>query len=326
VLVRIVNMRGVNLNVFDFDYDLTWAALFMNADETIYGRFGGRDAHNADKYLSLAGLKYALRSALESHRRRADEKPPGPAQTRAAEEYAAARRLKANACIHCHQVYDFRHDEKKAAGTWRPADVWVYPQPENVGLSIDPEQGNRVLAVAADSAADRAGLHNGDVLQRVNGWPTASVADVQYALQLAPASGEIGLSWQRAGKEMTGKLALDQGWRQTDISWRASMWGLEPAPCVHGWDLTAQEKKTLGLSEKTLAFRQGKFVPAPSRTAGIREDDIILGIDNQMLEMTMLQFNAHVRLHYKTGDRITFQVLRAGKRLDVPMTLPARPF
>ena len=54
----------VDLNVFDFDYDLTWAAFFMNGHENIYGRYGGRDASSADGYLTLAGLKHALREAL----------------------------------------------------------------------------------------------------------------------------------------------------------------------------------------------------------------------------------------------------------------------
>src|SRR5436190_1481215 len=37
-------MRGVNLDVFDFDYDLTGAGFFLNADEKVYGRYGGRGA------------------------------------------------------------------------------------------------------------------------------------------------------------------------------------------------------------------------------------------------------------------------------------------
>ena len=48
VRVRLVRISGADLNVFDFDYDLTWAAFFLNADETVYGRFGGRDAESPD--------------------------------------------------------------------------------------------------------------------------------------------------------------------------------------------------------------------------------------------------------------------------------------
>jgi predicted metalloprotease with PDZ domain len=322
--VRLVNMRGVNLNVFDFDYDLTWAAFLMNADEKIYGRFGGRDANSPDHYLTLAGLKYALRAALAAHRREPKTNAADEQKARTVEQYSAAKGLKPKACIHCHQVYDFRREERKAARTWRLEDVWVYPLPGNVGLIMDEGQGHRVRSVAPDSAAGRAGLRSGDIVQRLNGQPVASFADVQYALHRAPAKGTIPVSWQREDKTLTGSLNLAEGWRQTDISWRTSMWGLEPVPGVYGHDLTAEEKKVLGLTAQRLAFRQGQFVPPPARAAGVQAQDIILGIDQKPLEMTMLQFNAYVRLNYQVGDRITLNVLRNGNRLDLPMTLSGR--
>src|SRR5262249_13365512 len=314
-------------NVFTFDYDLTWAALFMNAQETVYGRFGGREAGNPDKYLTLQGLKHAMRAALAAHQRSSKEPTTGPEQAvRTVEQYPAAQRLKTNACIHCHQVYDFRREDLKAAGKWRLDEVWVYPLPSNVGLILEPEQGNKVRTVGGGSPARQAGLLPGDTLMSLNGLPVASFADVQHALHLAPAQGTIAVRWQRDGQTMAAELKLHPAWRRTDISWRTSMWGLEPAPGVHGKDLSAEEKEALGLPEKRLAFRQGTFVPAASRAAGIRASDIILGIDDQPLEMTMLQFNAYVRLNYRVGDRITFNVIRDGRRLDLPMTLPARPY
>ena len=51
VRVRLIRISGADLNLFDFDYDLTWAAFFLNANEKIYGRFGGRDAGPADAHL-----------------------------------------------------------------------------------------------------------------------------------------------------------------------------------------------------------------------------------------------------------------------------------
>jgi hypothetical protein len=152
----------------------------------------------------------------------------------------------------------------------------------------------------------------------------ASYADAQYALHRAPKGGAIPVTWQRGGQTRTGDLILAEGWRRSDISWRASMWGLEPTACVYGADLTPQEKKALGLPEKRLAFRQGKPVTAGARGAGIRPGDVILGIDGKPLMMTMLQFNAHVRLNSHVGDRVTYNVIRNGQRLDLPMVLPAR--
>jgi predicted metalloprotease with PDZ domain len=318
-----LNMRGANLNIFDFDFDLTWAALFLSADEKIYGRYGSRDAESADRHLSLAGLRYAMQQALATHRRRKTE---GSAESnlppRTVEQYPAAKRLKENACIHCHQVYSFRRQELEARGQWQQDAVWVYPLPENVGLSLDSNQGNRVQEVRGDSPADRAGLRAGDYVQNLNGSSVASVADVQYALHRAPAKGLIGVVWQRDGHEASANLDLPVDWRVTDVSWRPSLRSLGPAPCVHGDDLTVEEKRTLGLSEKSLAFRQGNFVPDAARQAGIRQNDIVLCIDNRNLEMSARQFSAYVRLTYQVGDRVTFNLLRDGQRLDVSLKLP----
>jgi serine protease Do len=324
VLVRILNMRGVNLNIFDFDYDLTWAALFLSPDEKIYGRYGSRDADSPGAQLSLAGLRYAMQQALAAHRRgAAGNRPAKASPLRTVEHYAAAKRFKDNACIHCHQVYDFRREELQAAGQWRADDVWVYPLPENIGLTMDIDQGNRIVTVYANSAAERAGLRAGDLLQSVNGYAVASLADVQYALHRAAAQGRIRAVWQRDGHEASADLSLAQGWRITDVSWRPSLRSLGPAPCVRGEDLSADEKKKLGLPAKQLAFRQGNFVAEVARQAGIRQNDIILGVDHKILEMSAQQFSAYLRLTYQIGDRVTFNLLRNGQRLDIPLKLPS---
>lgn len=318
-------MRGVDLDLFDFDYDLTWMGFFLNADGVVYGRYGGRDAESADSRVSLAGLLYAMTAALERHRRgdvgrgREDKKSP-----RTVEQFSASRRLPARACVHCHQVYDLRRESLQAAGKWRLDEVWVYPLPENIGLTLDVDRGDRVSRVAADSAAARAGIRAGDHLRTINDRSIASFADVQYALHRAPASGSLTIVWQHEGRTKNGELALAEGWRKTDISWRWSLRGLDPSPWVHGDDLSSEEKKALGLSAKRLAFRQGPFVSEPAQRAGIRQNDVILGIDGKTLEMTTRQFGAYVRLNCKVGERVTYNILRNGKRLDIPLRLEAR--
>jgi hypothetical protein len=69
VRVRIVQGNGIDLSLFQFDYDLTFAAFFINADKTIYGRFGTRtEFRNAAKDISIEGFKQALETALELHK------------------------------------------------------------------------------------------------------------------------------------------------------------------------------------------------------------------------------------------------------------------
>ncbi len=316
-------MRGVDLDVFDFDYDATWMAVFLNADEKVHGRYGGQHPVVAQKNLSLAGLRHALTEALAAHRREPPRaEPTAPRPPRTAEQYPASRRLTARSCIHCHNVYDFRREALQAAGKWRLDEVWVYPLPENVGLTLDVDRGNRVAGVAAGSAAARAGLTTGDTLRAVHGVQVGSIADLQYALHGAPAKGAVHVAWERAGTTLRGRLDLAEGWRMTDVSWRWSLRGLQPDPCVHGDDLTAEEKKALGLAARQLAFRQGAFVTPAARHAGVAINDVILGVEGRRLEMTARQFGAYVRLNYCPGDEVRLNVLRAGKRLDLTLRLP----
>jgi hypothetical protein len=322
VLVRLPKISGADLNVFDFDYDVTWMAFFLNADEKIYGRYGGRDASGPDSRLSLAGFKYALSAALEAHRRDPGAKPEGqPAKPLYVDDYPAAKRFARGECIHCHQVYEIRREHRRATGQWQRDEAWVYPLPENVGLTLEVDRGNHVRAVAAESPAARAGLKPGDVVQTLNDLAVASFADAQYALHRAPAKGSIPLSWLRDGRPLKATVEVADGWRRTNPTWRTSMLDILPSLAVYGEDLGAAEKKALGLSEKRLAFRQEKPKAAELLDAGLREGDVIVGVDGQAPEMTMLDFLGYVRRNYLIGERITLNVIRNGKRLDLPLTL-----
>jgi hypothetical protein len=321
VLVRLTKIEGSDLRVFDFDLDLTWAAFFLGADEMVYGRYGGRDAAGAEGRLSLAGLRYAMHAALDTHRRAPGEgRAPRAGKPLLAEDLAAKVR-RGRGCIHCHQVKEFRRELLQAEGRWHRDDVWVYPLPENVGLTLEIDRGDHVRAVAPDSPAARVGVRAGDTLASVNGMPVASFADVQYALHRAPARGHVPVSWRHGGRTRTADLTLAEGWRETNLTWRPSMLDLLPSLSLSGEDLIAAEKRALGLSAKRLAFRQDKIVHSSVRAAGVRGGDVVLGIDGQPLEMTVDQFLAHVRKNYLVGDRVTLNVLREGKRLDLPLKL-----
>lgn len=320
VRVRLVQITGVDLNIFDFDHDLTWAAFFMNADGLVYGRFGGRDAKGPDTRNSLVGLHYAMGQALKTHRQHGHDKPTLAAPVYA-EKYPSARKVVRNGCIHCHQVKEIRRQEDKDAGTWKRESVWVYPLPENIGISLDPDRGNLVGTVTADAPAAKTGLKPGDILTTLNGRTVYSFADAQYTLHYAPNRGSIAVSWKRAGQFMTGSLEVPDGWRKTNLTWRPSMLDLLPSLTVFGYDMTAKEKVAAGLGTKQLAFRQIAPVHSEAQAIGVREGDIILGVDNLKLEMTAEKFLGYVRQNYLVGDRVTLNILRDGKKVDLTTKL-----
>ncbi len=155
---------------------------------------------------------------------------------------------------------------------------------------------------------------------RLNGVPIHSFGDAQYALDLAPKEGAIEVSWQRGDKALKDKLALTEGWRRTPLYWRASMQNLVPAARLWGTNLTPDEKKALGLSATQLAFRHQEKVSNQAQAAGIQGGDIILGVDDKVLEMDRIDFCGYVARHYLVGDRVTVNLLRDGKRMNLTMT------
>jgi S1-C subfamily serine protease len=314
-----VRITGVDLRVFDYDYDLTWMAFFLHADGHVYGRYGGRDARDADTRLSLAGLRFAMQEALAAHRtHKASSAAKGAPLL--AEAYPAAKKA-GNGCVHCHQVNEFRRADLQATGKWNRDLVWVYPLPENVGITLGVDQGNKVKSVQPGSPAAAIGIAAGDRLRTLNGTRIASFADAQYALHRAPAKGTIAVTWLHGDDAHSGSLALRDGWRKTNLTWRPSMLDILPALTFYGEDLTAAEKKALGLAADRLAFRQQSPVHKDARAAGVEAGDVIVGVDGLELRMTVDQFLAYMRRNYLVGDRVTLNVVRDGTRVDLHVTL-----
>src|SRR5258708_3120799 len=99
-------------------------------------------------------------------RRRRTEKPLP------VEAYAGGRR--ARGCVHCHQVWEFHRDSMKSAGTWNRDDIWVYPLPENTGVTLNKDRGDRIKALKPSSPAEKAGVKTGDPLRTLNDNSIAS--------------------------------------------------------------------------------------------------------------------------------------------------------
>src|SRR4051812_15460806 len=68
VRVRLISANGLDLSTFQFDTDQSFAVFLMNADGTIYGRFGTRsDQRHWTDDVSIEGLGKALEGALALH-------------------------------------------------------------------------------------------------------------------------------------------------------------------------------------------------------------------------------------------------------------------
>ena len=122
VCVRIVQANNLDLSLFQFDYDQSFHALFMNPDRTIYGRFGTRSAREEDEDMTMHGLRAAMLAVLKIHsdypanRASLAGKQGQPVEYRVPEEfpdlkgkYTDKLNYEGNvvaSCIHCHQIRD----------------------------------------------------------------------------------------------------------------------------------------------------------------------------------------------------------------------------
>ncbi len=319
--MRLAQIDRSDLNVFDFDYDLTFMVFFLNADEQVYARYGGRIAESPDERQSLAGLRYTMQSVLAAHR--SEDKQFAPPQ-QARPFYIrdiAPRRAAGGGCIHCHQVKEFMDNKLKADGAWSLDQVFRYPPPENLGLKLEIDRGNVVEQVVADSPAARVGMQPGDVLRSLNDVPIHSFGDAQFALDRAPKSGSAPIIWQRDEQSISKRIELPEAWRRSDISWRSSVLYLAPFARLYGFDLTDEEKLSLGLSPNRLAFRHEDRVHDQAKAAGIKPGDIILGVDDRELEMRAFDLSAYVRCNYVKGEVLTVNIIRNGEPLRMKMTL-----
>jgi hypothetical protein len=317
--VRLTRIDNLDLNLFEFDYDLTMMIFFMNDRAKVYARYGGRDAKNADNRQSLAGLLYTMNSVLAMHGQ--EDKAFAPRAAESAKFARGSMGFGGGRCMHCHQVKEKFDAELKNLGKWTQETTWRYPLPDNLGLILEVDRGNVVKTVLEKSPAASAGLKPGDVVREINGVPIHSFGDAQFALDKAPLTGKVEVAWQRGQGPEKASLDLPEGWRKSDISWRPSLRRLIPAARLSGDDLNPEERKTLGLTLKQLAFRQKDSVSTQAKNAGIQGGDIILGFDDRVQDMDAFAFQYHVQSNYLIGDRVTVNLIRDGKRLNLPMTL-----
>lgn len=342
VCVRIVHANGMDLSQFQFDYDQSWAAFLLNADMTIYGRYGTRSHQTESKDdVSLEGFSKALSGALELHARFPKNKAAlaakrGPTSDVKVPEQFPSLKGKYGAkldyegkvvqsCIHCHQVGEALRLVVRA--TNKPASdkvLYPYPNPKILGLVLDPKEKAKVQRVTANSSAEADGIRVGDEITMLAGQPILSIADVQWVLHHAGETDKLNVEVTRGGQNKSLTLTLAKGWRQQDdISWRATSWDLRRMTLggMYLESLPEDQQRKLNLPANQMALRAkhvGQYNEhAVAKRAGFLKDDIILAVNGDRSPITESSLMARLMQTKRPGDKITMTVLRGQQRLEL---------
>ena len=335
IRVRLIQCNSLDLNLFQFDYDLTFAAFFLNADRTIYGRFGTRSSQkDASRDITITGFRKAMEGALELHRdypanRASLVGKTGPqAKFRIPQAYPSLegryspfldyQGQVARGCIHCHQLGEAVRKEARSRNTPMPDSiVYPWPMPNVVGLVFDPEERATLKSVMPDSAAEKAGFRAGDRLISLAGQPLLSTADVQWVLHQAKSPTVLKAVIERQDRQFERQLTLAADWRRhSDLSWRTTSWDLRRI-ATGGLLLESVEAS----SRAQLPIRSGQMAlrvkhvgqygdHAVAKRAGFKTEDIIVsfdGLDNLLRETDVF---THILREHQPGDLVPVEVIR----------------
>ncbi|RPI83815.1 MAG: PDZ domain-containing protein [Planctomycetaceae bacterium] len=347
VRVRLVATNNLDLSLFQFDTDQSFAVFFLNAQGTIYGRFGTRsDQIQWADDVSIEGLARAMEGALELHANypaNRDQLAPkrGPRPEFAVPEdyplwkgkYSARLNYEGNverSCIHCHMIGDAARQLARDRDGQLPDELlFPYPHPRALGLVLDPRERSRVVRTEPDSPAFHAGLTAGDDLLTLGGQPLLSIADVQWVLhRTSGAGGPVRAEIRRDGVVREVEWNLPPGWRQRDdIAWRASSWALRRMALggLYLKQLDEDRRKELNLPSD----RQGLYVEhvglyAPhdqAHKAGFQKGDLLVSFDGKSDFLRETDLIAYALNQIPVERSVTVQVLRGGEPRELRLKM-----
>lgn len=341
VCLRVTDMRGVDLSLFEFDYDLTFSLILLHPDGTVYHRYGGRDERNAEIWLSETSLAGLLESTLEEHRSYAADPDPASvvrrrrAKPRTIEDVDGFGDKDSGGCVHCHEVLPVLHADGSVRKGRRKDDIWFYPHPTRIGITLDDvERQNIVSSVVPETPASKAGVQAGDRLLAVGEQSLATATDLMWVLdRLDPEGDRLEIRLERDGEEQRVQLELPEGWKEAppeEYAWRNFVWALEPSPGFSGPDLTAAQKRKRGLAPETFAFEVEWLVTwgdmkkygQAAKQAGIKKGDVVLGTSERRDFADMAEFGTWWRFNRSPGDRVQVVVLRGGREVELALSVP----
>ncbi|QDU76709.1 hypothetical protein Pan97_37640 [Bremerella volcania] len=347
VRVRIVGTNGLDLDLFQYDYDQSFAVFLMNADKTIYGRFGTR-SHRTDwtSDVSIEGLAKALDAGLKLHANYPNNKAFFIGKHGDKPLYASPEKFPSlkdkytdtlnyegdvvKSCIHCHQIGDAQKAVFRDRGKAIPDEyLFPYPHPKAIGMIIDPSEMNTLKEVTAGSIAEKAGLLAGDRVFALNGQVILSIADIQWVLHHAKDEDVVHAAIVRGEKRILKSIELPSGWRQQDdLSWRVGAWPMR-AMVLGGMGLeeaTQEQRERIGITDPNKMALRVRYVGrynkhALAKNTGFRVDDIVVGFDGRddlMRETDVLAYGAQ---NCMPDEKVKIDFFRGKKPMSLTLKM-----
>jgi hypothetical protein len=316
-------MDNVDIGLFDYDRYNTLYFFILNADEQIYMRYGGRDSVSPDSYLNLESLELALKKGLDLHKDYLAgklERTPRPKPMFARDMPLLVERTFARgACVECHLIGDFQLQQRENDGTLdKISQMFRSPDLKVIGIHLDVPKGLAVKEARGPALA--AGLKPGDRIAAINGATVWTFADLQYNYdKLVRNAKQVRLTVEREAKPVELTVDLPLRWWFSDIRYKQLT--IDPRTYFESKPLTEAEKKQFELPADGFASRVSHIdnFARVLKSHDLKEGDVIFGVDGVQRDEYADTAEFFIRLRKKAGESVTLDVLRDGKRLQMPL-------
>ncbi|HRH47497.1 MAG TPA: PDZ domain-containing protein [Panacibacter sp.] len=201
------------------------------------------------------------------------------------------------------------------------------------------DDGAKITEVTKESAAEKAGLKEGDVITKVGDEKIEDADDLYTAIGKYKPEDKVTVTYKRDGKEgkVTATLAENKqvrafSWKNGDGGGNSFNYNINPriAPRIRGWNGDGDfdwndEKPRLGVQVQDTEDDKGvKLLEVdedePADKAGLEEDDIITQFNGK--NITSVDSFKEMMKDVKKGDTIKLTYLRDGKSQTADVKFP----
>jgi len=180
------------------------------------------------------------------------------------------------------------------------------------GLIVDQLGSPRVISVAAGSAAERAGLKLGDVLQRVNDRAIHEGIDWSIALIGAQPGQAISIAYLRDGQPGKASLSLDAKPAPDGLELARTKFGVEIV------NLPPDAAASLGLPEGVGLLVTQVEPDSPAAQSGLQRRDVLMALGRHTVANT--DDLGQLLEQVKPGERVPVTVLRVDRRMKLRLS------
>ena len=192
-------------------------------------------------------------------------------------------------------------------------------------MSASDENGATVSSVSKNSPAEKAGLHQGDVITKVGDDKINDADDLMEAIGKYKPSDKVSITYQRDKKESTITVTLDKNKTQSFV-WNNDNNVLRN-DLLNSFSFAQDDNKPhLGLRVQDVETGSGVKVldlnddDAPAAKAGLKQDDIITQINGKNVQSVKDIKDAMTDI--KPGDDVKINYLRGGASQTATVHFP----